>query len=94
MIEHTFRFVLRHRVGVVVFCALVTVASLLSASRMVIASSIGGLFLGEVPEYASYLERAEAFGNDEAFVVAYEHPDPLDPAALDALERAVEVIEE
>ncbi len=92
MIERTFRFVLRHRVAVLTICAAITVASLLGASRMVVASSIGGLFLGEVPEYAEYLERAAAFGNDEAFVVAYEADNPLDPAALDALQRAVDVI--
>ena len=93
MIERIFRFVLRHRVAVLVFCAVVTLLSVLSASRMVIASSIGGLFLGDVPEYADYLEKAEAFGNDEAFVAAYEHPNPLDPAALESLRHAVETIE-
>jgi predicted RND superfamily exporter protein len=93
MLERTFRFVLRHRVAVVVLCALITVASLLSASRMVIASSIGGLFLGEVPEYAAYLERAELFGNDEAFVVAYEESAPLSPEALQRLESVVETLE-
>ena len=93
MIEGTFRFVLRHRVAVLIVCGLITAASLAGASRMVIASSIGGLFLGEVPEYAAYLERARSFGNDEAFVVAYEHPDPLDPAALDALEGVVDALQ-
>ena len=93
MIERTFRFVLRHRVAVLVVCALITLLSLAGASRMVVASSIGGLFLGEVPEYASYLERAAQFGNDEAFVVAYEHPNPLDADAVQALERAAAAIE-
>ena len=93
MIERTFRFVLRHRVAVVVFCGLITLLSLYGASRMVIASSIGGLFLGEVPEYAEYLEKAREFGNDEAFVVAYEHPNPLDPTAVEPLRQAVATIE-
>ncbi len=93
MIERAFRFVLRHRVAVVVVVAVVTLASLASASRMVVASSIGGLFLGDVPAYYDYLERTKAFGNDEAFVVAYEHPDPASREALDQLRGAVDAIE-
>ncbi len=93
MIERIFRFVLRHRVAVVVLCGLVTLASWGMASRMVIASSVGGLFLDDVPEYHQYLERARAFGNDEAFVVAYEHPAPMSAEAVGWLEQAVESIE-
>ena len=93
MVERIFRFVLRHRVAVVVLCGLITLVSWGLASTMVIASSVGGLFLGEVPEYQQYLDRARDFGNDEAFVVGYQHPAPLGAEAVGWLEQAVEEIE-
>jgi uncharacterized protein len=93
VIEGAFRLVLRHRIAVVVLCGLITLLAIAGASRMTVASSIGGLFLGEVPEYTAYLEKAEQFGNDEAFVVAYEHPEPVGVEAMDQLAVAVAAIE-
>jgi len=87
-----FRFVLRHRVGVLLVCLAITVLSLAGASRMVIASSVAKLFLDDVPEFATYQERMADFGNDEVFVVAYRDEAPLSPASLGRLEEATEVI--
>ena len=92
-IERVFRFVLRHRVGVVVACAVLTAASLGIASRLVVASSLGDLFLDEVPEFASYLDWSRRFGNDETFAIAYEHPSPLDPDVVRRLRDVVDRIE-
>ncbi|MEE2827838.1 MAG: MMPL family transporter, partial [Myxococcota bacterium] len=84
-----FRWVLNHRAIVVLVCALITLLALASASRLVIGSSIGKLFLDEVPEYQVYLDRMGEFGSDELFVVAYEEPELLSPEALQKLEQVV-----
>jgi len=84
-----FRLVLAHRGLVVAGCGLVTLLAILSASRLVVASSIGKLFLDEVPAYAVYGDRMATFGSDELFVVAYEEPDLLAPVAVDKLRRVV-----
>ena len=81
--------VLRHRRAVV---AVILGLSLLAAglcSRAVIASTIGGLFLGESAEYERYLERSGRFASDESLVVAFEDPSLLTPDGLDRLERIV-----
>jgi len=92
VISAWFSLCLRNRVGVLLVTALITVLAVLSASRAVIASSIGKLFLDDLPAYHDYLERSRDFGNDEVFVVAYEDDAPLSPAALDRLRAVVEQV--
>ena len=46
-----FRFVLKHRIVVLLICLLLTVLALASLSRAIIASSLPKLFFGEDPEY-------------------------------------------
>ena len=84
-----FRFVLRHRLVVVMLCLLLTALFALTISRAVIASSFTKLFFGDSAKYQAYRERTRRFGNDEVFVVAYEDPDPLSRASLRRLESAV-----
>lgn len=60
---------------------LVTVLAGISASRGVIASSMGN-FLGESPSYGRYLELARKFMNDEMVVIGVEEPDPLSPSSI------------
>jgi hypothetical protein len=88
-----FQFVLRHRAMALVVCFLLTILSLASISRAVIATSIGKLFLGESPAYKEYLKRAEAFGNDEILIVGLDIPDILHPDKQARLRAAVERIE-
>jgi len=83
-------FVLRHRLAVVVAVLLVTLAAGASLSRVVIASSMDDLFLGQAPGFAEYQATARAFGSDEIMLVGYEAEDPLDPALLARLERVVD----
>ncbi len=89
-----FVFVLRHRYATLGLCLAITLLALWSASRSVIASSIGKLFLDDVPEYASYQARMQRFGNDEVFLVAYEDPAPLSEQSLQALEQVVQRVQQ
>ena len=90
MLQRYFLFVLGHRYVTLLICLLITGLAVFSASRTVIASSIGKLFLDEVPEYTDYQERMRTFGNDEVFFVAYEDAAPLSAPSVARLERVVE----
>jgi len=93
LLRRYFSWVLRNRGVTLGVCALITALSIASASRTVIASSIGKLYLDDMPEYAVYQERARAFGNDEFFVVAYEDPAPLSAGSRARLARVVAEVE-
>ncbi len=84
-----FRFVLGHRVTVLILCLVVTAASGVCLTDAVIATSIKKMFFGDRPQYARYLERMRKFANDEVFIIAYEDDDPLAPASLARLARAI-----
>lgn len=87
-----FRFVLRHRIAVLVVVGLITLLAGLSASRGVLGSTIGRLFLGESPAWQRFIERAGRFGGDETIIVGFEEPDLLSVASRDRLDRIVERI--
>ena len=80
-----FAFVLRQRRAVMVFVGVVTLAAILALSRVTIGSTIKKLFFGESPDYASYLEQAERFGNDEHILLGLEVEDPLSPGLIGRL---------
>jgi predicted RND superfamily exporter protein len=84
-----FTFVLRHRIAVLILMGIISVASGLSLSRAVIASSVGEMFFGDSPAYLGYLERIQVFGSDEMIVMAYDDSDPLSAQSLDKLEAVV-----
>ena len=83
------RLILRHRWLVLLGLAVISLASVASLSRAVIATSMEKMMLVENPAYASYKVRAEEFGGDELLIVAYDEPDPLSEDALNRLESAV-----
>ncbi len=83
------RLVLRHRVAVLTLVAVVSAFAVVALGRATIGTSLGKLFLGETPAYATYLERIARFGSDEAVIVAVEDADLLAEATLDRLEDAV-----
>ncbi len=89
-----FRFVLRHRAAVLIIVGLLTALAALSASRGVLASSIGRLFLGESPAWQRFLERADRFGGDETIIIGFDDPDLLSPDHRDRLLRITARIEE
>ncbi|MEZ4266701.1 MAG: MMPL family transporter [Myxococcota bacterium] len=89
------RFVLGHRALILGLCGVVTVAALaLIVTRGSLGSSLGKLFLGETPEWNTYLERVRDFQADEAIIVALADTDLTDPAVLDRLEAAGDAIME
>ncbi len=92
MLRRYFELVLDHRYATLLICLLITGLALFSASRTVIASSIGKLFLDDLPAYHDYQERMKAFGNDEVFFVAYEDPAPLSRESTERLRSAVDAI--
>ena len=87
--ETYIRFVIRHRMAVLVVLFVVTLGAGWILSRGVMATSLGTLFLGESPEYQRYKDRVAEFSGDNLIIIGYEAPDLLDSRALDNLERAV-----
>lgn len=88
-----FRFVLRHRLLVSLLLLSVTVLSLFSARRAVVASSLEKMFFGESPAYTEYVERVHLFGTEEVNVFAFETPELLSAEQLEQLERITERLE-
>ncbi|MCO4769593.1 MAG: MMPL family transporter [Deltaproteobacteria bacterium] len=88
-----FQWVLSHRAIVVTICLLISGVAAWSASRAVVASELGKLFLGDSPVYREYKEVSATFSNDEVVVLAWDDEAPLSDASLDRLEAAVESME-
>ena len=86
------RFILRRRFWVLAGLGLLTALGGLSASRGKVGTSIGGMFLGEHPDFARYLERARDYGNDDAIFISVSDPDFLSPAGQARIEQAISAI--
>ena len=89
-----FRFVLSHRAFVVGVIGVLTAISLWSASHGVVASSLEKMFFGDSPAYTRYVERIEQFGTEEVNAFGFEEARPLDPEALNRLERLVDRLDD
>ncbi len=83
------RLVLKHRLAVVGVLVILTAGALGMISQGVLGSSMAKMFLGEDPNYASYVERTEIFGSHETLLVSYSDPALLSPPSLDRLEGLV-----
>jgi predicted RND superfamily exporter protein len=94
LMDRFLQTILRYRIAVLLVITVITLFFGAVMTRGIVASTIGGLFLNESPEYHRYLERVADFGSDDLLVVAIEYPGPLAPDLLDRLERAVAVIRE
>ena len=57
-----------------------------------VGSSIGGLILGEHPDYPRYIKQAKDFGNDDVIVVAVDDPAFLTEAGQARLGRATQAL--
>lgn len=88
-----FQWVLGHRALVLVLTVLITALAGWSASRAVVASSVGKLFLGESPEFHHWQEVGRTFANDEVIVLGWAEDEPLSKASLDRLETASALLE-
>ncbi len=86
------RFIIRRRYLVLASLALITLAAASMFSVAVLSSSVGGLFLGEHPDYPDYLRRAKDFGNDDVLVVAVEDPRFLSAAGQERLRKATDAV--
>lgn len=92
--ETYLRFILRHRIAVLVAIGLITLLALASLSRAVVASSFGRMFLGDSPAYHAYLERAVQFqASDEVLIVGVEDPDVLTPSGQDRLRTVIDALQ-
>jgi hypothetical protein len=84
-----FRFVLGHRLAILIACAIVTLAALAVMTRASMSSSLVEMILGEHPAYLRYAERVKHFGSDEQVVIGFE-ADLGDAAVVGRLENIVE----
>ena len=87
-----FQFTIRYRWIILVLMALVTVAAGAMISRGIVATTIGGMFLGEDPRYHRYLERVSEFGSSEAMIVVFEDEKILSAVSQARLIKAVNQI--
>ncbi len=86
------RFIIRFRAVVLALIVLITILSVWSVSRGVIATSMY-VFLGENPKYERFLQLTREFTNDEVIVVAFEDDQLLSRSTLERLKRVVREIE-
>ena len=87
-----FKFVLRHRIPVLILIALISAAGVWSLLNGRISSSLGKLFLANSPTYDRYLDRVKEFGSDEQLVIAFEEDDVLSADSLHRLHRVTQAI--
>ena len=92
MVEAYFRFILRFRWPILALMAIITGAAGWMITHGVIASTIGGMFLGDNPAYKSYLQRSVQFGNNDVLVIALEEPDLLSPPVQTRLATALDKV--
>ena len=87
-----FKFVLRHRIPVLILITLISAAGMWSLRNAKISSSLGKLFLANSPAYDQYLARVEEFGSDEQLVIAFEENDVLSADSLRRLHLVTRAI--
>lgn len=87
-----FKFVLRHRIPVLILITLISAAGMWSLRNAKISSSLGKLFLANSPAYDRYLARVEEFGSDEQLVIAFEENDVLSADSLSRLHLVTRAI--
>ena len=87
-----FKFVLRHRIPVLILITLISAAGMWSLRNAKISSSLGKLFLANSPAYDQYLARVEEFGSDEQLVIAFEEDDVLSADSLSRLHLVTRAI--
>ncbi|ACL03385.1 efflux RND transporter permease subunit [Desulfatibacillum aliphaticivorans] len=87
------RFVLNHRLIVVLLFALVTAFLGRHLFDAAISSSVGELFFSHNPHYERYIQKNLEFGGDNLILAAYAEKDALTPAGIARLRKAVADIE-
>ena len=64
--ESFVRWVIHRRWAILGACLLMSALSAVSMSRGVISTSVGQMFLGENPQFVTYLDASRRFGSDRA----------------------------
>lgn len=85
-------FLLRRRFAVLGLLLLVTAGFAAVLPRAVIATNFSELFFSKDAAFDSYLRRTHDMTNDHGLFVGLEEAEPLAPAALARLQRAVDAI--
>ncbi len=89
-----FRFIISHRLLVVLVVAGITALAGWSASRGVVASSLAKLFFGESPAFSRYQDRIREYGTEEVNVFAFRSPELLGKEQQASLRQAVDEIQD
>lgn len=87
------RWVLRHRVLVVVLLFSLSAVAGWSVSRGVLSTALANLFFADNPKYDQHLVLAQRFANDEIVAVAFDEPALATPAVFARLRRVTERLE-
>ncbi len=90
--ERFFIGLLRRRALVLVAFALLSACAVAVCSRAKVGSSLGRLFLGESPEYQRWIERADIFGSNDAFVIGFDAADLATTGRLAMLRDATAAV--
>lgn len=85
-------FLLRRRYAVLTLLLLVTAGFAAVLPRAVIATNFSELFFSKDAAFDTYLRRTHDMTNDHGLFVGLDEDEPLAPAALDRLKRAVDAI--
>lgn len=88
-----FRWVLHHRVAMLMICAGVTVLAGFSLSRMTISTSLSKLFLQDTADHQRYVERVKRYGGSEQLIIGFKQSELNSPTVQDRLRRIVEQLE-
>jgi uncharacterized protein len=91
--ERYIRFVLRRRVAVLVFCAILTGVLGYALTGAQMETSLGRMFLGEDPRFERYRELAARFGTDEVLAIGIEDPALFEAAGQERLRATVAALE-
>lgn len=91
--ERYVRFVLRRRVAVLAFCAILTALAGYALTGAKVQTSLGRMFLGEDPRFDRYLELTERFGTDEVLAIGIEDPELFEEAGQVRLRATVAALE-
>ena len=84
MVERYIRWVLGHRIAVLVFCGIVSALSLTVVKDGVFASSLVKLFLGDSPDYRRFQQLSEEFGSGDLIFVAIQDSVTFTPDGWEA----------
>ncbi len=85
--ERLYRTILRHKLWVLVFYALLMVPVVYFALGVKVDNSLDGMMVPTLPDYKAFQEFKKKFGSDEFILLALEGKDIFSEAYLDEMDR-------